>query len=247
VSENDARQPQQPMPHDDGAWEAAARGRESEERYRKLVDLSPDGSAVHQQGRFVYVNAAGARMLGATSAAELLGEPVLRFVHPEWVGRVTGRVRQLSEGEAVPPTVERLMRLDGEPVDVEITAVPITFDGAPAAQVIARDITERRRLEEAHEQRLRLDGALLVARTVAHELNNALSPVMGYAELLADRPAVEGDAVAREYARAIVASAAQAAETVLRLQRISRLEEMDSPLGPDKPILDLERSIAPVA
>jgi nitrogen-specific signal transduction histidine kinase len=159
--------------------------------------------------------------------------------------RAQERLKRLAQGESVPPTVERLVRVDGEPVDVEIAAVPITYDGAPAVQVIARDITERQRLEQAHEDRQRLEGALLVARTVAHELNNALSPVMGYAEMLATHPSVAGDRAAQGYANAILKGAEEVAQIVQRLQRIARLEQVESPLGPDRPILDLERSTAP--
>ena len=91
-------------------------------------------------------------------------------------------------------------------------------------------------------ERARLDGALLVARTAAHQLNNALSPIVGYAELLAMLPSVRNDPTARSYAALIAESATGAAQLVQRLQRIVRLEETPSPLGPDKPLLDLDRS-----
>ena len=91
-------------------------------------------------------------------------------------------------------------------------------------------------------ERARLDGALLVARTAAHQLNNALSPIVGYAELLSMLPGVRDNATARSYAALIGESASAAAELVQRLQRIVRLEETPSPLGPDKPLLDLDRS-----
>jgi len=71
--------------------------RESEERYRRLVELSPAAIAVHSEGKFVYANAAGARLLGAAKAEELIGKPVLDVVHPDYVEFVKRRIRQNQE------------------------------------------------------------------------------------------------------------------------------------------------------
>ena len=101
---------------------------------------------------------------------------------------------------------------------------------AYAAQAVLR-----LRLEEERGERARLDGAMLVARTVAHEINNALSPVVGYAELLGLRPAVAADPKAADFVRQIGEAAADATAKVLRLQRIVRLQEDVSPLGPSHP------------
>ncbi|MDQ3703093.1 MAG: hypothetical protein M3442_19560 [Chloroflexota bacterium] len=106
------------------------------------------------------------------------------------------------------------------------------------------------RREEAGRQQsilaqARLEGALLVVRTVAHEVNNDLAPIAGFAELLALRPAVAHDSTAIAYARQIHVSALAAAATVLRLQRLVRLEEAPSALGGGWSVLDLERSTAP--
>ena len=113
------------------------------------------------------------------------------------------------------------------------------IEQANAELLLARADLEH---QDESAQRARLDGALLVARTAAHQLNNALSPIVGYAELLGMLPAVRRDPTARSYATLIGESASHAAELVHRLQRIVRLEETPSPLGPDKPLLDLDRS-----
>jgi signal transduction histidine kinase len=84
-----------------------------------------------------------------------------------------------------------------------------------------------------------------VARTVAHELNNTLSPVVGYADLLALHPAVRDDPVALGYAHHIAEAAQQAAETIARLQRIVRLEYAPTGDGSLPITLDIERSIRP--
>jgi hypothetical protein len=88
-------------------------------------------------------------------------------------------------------------------------------------------------------EQARLDGAIKTARLVAHELNNQLSLLTGYGELLAD----DGEGETAEFARGIVRGARASAETIARLQRIIRFEEIDG--GADYPMLDLEASTAP--
>jgi len=123
--------------------------RESEERYRRLVELSFDAVAIHREGKLVYINAAGAELLGALSPEELVGKPILDFVHPDYLEMAEVRVRQATEGKVAPLTEEKLVRLDGASVDAEVVEIPITYQGQPAVQVVARDITERKRAEEA--------------------------------------------------------------------------------------------------
>ena len=122
---------------------------ESEERYRRLVELSPEAIAVHSQGKIAYINAAGAKLLGASSPAELIGFPVLNFVHPNYVERARERMRQVEEeNQPIDLAEQKLMRLDGEIIDVEVAGIPATYQGSAAAQIIIRDVTERKRVEQ---------------------------------------------------------------------------------------------------
>jgi PAS domain S-box-containing protein len=133
--------------------------RESQERYRQLVEMSPNGIAVERDGKIVYINPSGARMLGAASAEELLGRTVSDFIHPGYRAAVSGRLQLVTaERGAEHLGEERLQRLDGKPVEVELTALPFLHDGLPAVQMIFRDISEGRQMREAlqaTEQRLR--------------------------------------------------------------------------------------------
>ncbi|MEG4286125.1 EAL domain-containing protein [Microcoleus sp. A006_D1] len=122
---------------------------ESEERYRRLVELSPEAIAVHSQGKIAYINAAGAKLLGASSPAALIGFPVLNFVHPNYVETTRERIRQVEEeNQPIELAEERLMRLDGQIIDVEVVGIPATYQGSAAAQIIIRDVTERKRVEK---------------------------------------------------------------------------------------------------
>ena len=133
--------------------------RASEARYRALVESSPDGVAIHQDGRCVFINPTGARLLGAQKPEELLGKPVLEYVHPDYRDIARERIqRSFTEWQPAPPLEEKLLRLDGTVIEAEVTAVPIMYEGRPAMQVVFRDVSERKRMEEelkASEERYR--------------------------------------------------------------------------------------------
>jgi PAS domain S-box-containing protein len=127
---------------------AEKRIQETEEQYRRLVELSPDGIAVHQDGRIMMVNPAGASTLGYSEPAEMIGRPVLDFVHPDDRPRVMERIaRVMEQGKPGELTEERFVRKDGSLVPVEVVNAPFYWQGRPAVQVVVRDITVRRRAE----------------------------------------------------------------------------------------------------
>ncbi|OFW34287.1 MAG: hypothetical protein A2074_05585, partial [Candidatus Aquicultor primus] len=118
--------------------------RDSEERYRRLVELSPVAIAVHSGGKIVYANAAAAKLLGTSEPSELIDRPILSLVHPEDHALVKERVSLMMQGNEVDLTEERFVRLDGEIIDVEVAASPIVYNGKQAIQVAVRDVTEPR-------------------------------------------------------------------------------------------------------
>jgi diguanylate cyclase (GGDEF)-like protein/PAS domain S-box-containing protein len=126
---------------------------ESEARFRNLVELSPDAIAVHSEGVMLYINPAGAQLLGAEHPEEILGKPLMSLIHPAYRDSVRERVDRIqAEGVEAEPLEEKFLRLDGGSVDVEVAGLPITYGGRPAVQFLARDITERKRAEEAFRQ-----------------------------------------------------------------------------------------------
>jgi diguanylate cyclase (GGDEF)-like protein/PAS domain S-box-containing protein len=122
--------------------------RDSEERYRQLVELSPDAIVVHSEGELVFVNSAALRLFGARFPQDLLGRRVMDLVHPESEHIVRERERRLSENRSPVPLLEqKIVRLDGSPVDVEVAAMPLMYHERPAVQLVIRDITERKHAE----------------------------------------------------------------------------------------------------
>jgi PAS domain S-box-containing protein len=123
---------------------------ESEERYRRLIEASPDAVVVYSDYRIVFANEAAARLVGASGANELLGQAILNTVHPDYREIVQARANAgLEQGISAPPEEVKFVRLDGTVIDVEITAIAITFQGRPAVLGVARNVTERRRTENA--------------------------------------------------------------------------------------------------
>ena len=124
--------------------------RESEERYRKLVAVLPDGVAVHVGGQIVYVNPAGVQLFGAGSDKELIGRNALEMVHPEHREISRRRLEKIArEGTHAPLGEFKLLRVDGTEFDGEVTTVPFLYHGRPAMLTVGRDVSERKRAEEA--------------------------------------------------------------------------------------------------
>ncbi|MBN1396431.1 MAG: PAS domain S-box protein, partial [Bacteroidetes bacterium] len=158
---------------------------ESEERYRRLVEYLPDAIAVHCEGKIVFANPAGLKLIGATDESQLIGLPVMSMIHPDYVETVKQRILTgLKERKALPPMEEKFIRLDGTVIDVETTSIPTFFKGKPAIQVVMRDITEQKKLQYQFFQSQKIQSIGTLAGGIAHDFNNILAIILGYASTL---------------------------------------------------------------
>jgi len=122
---------------------------ESRDRYRQLFEASPDAIIVHQDGIIRFVNPGAIGMFGARDAAALIGRPVGEFLPAAERAEVEAETGRPSQPEQWAPwTEQRLVRLDGRPVEVEVGGVRINMYGQGAVQTIVRDISERTRAEQ---------------------------------------------------------------------------------------------------
>lgn len=120
--------------------------KESELRYDALVERLPIGIVVHNHGKLVYANAQAHEILGAEPPS-LVNTHVLNYIHPDYRDNIVGKLKEVA---AVTPTKmveQKFLRVDGKVIDVETSAFPFMFKGAPSIQVIFRDITERKQAE----------------------------------------------------------------------------------------------------
>jgi diguanylate cyclase (GGDEF)-like protein/PAS domain S-box-containing protein len=172
--------------------------RESEQRFRTLIEWSPNAIGVHRDGIMLYVNPAAIALFGASCAGQLVGQPVLDRVHPDFHAIVRSRLKQyLDSGAAAPVLEEKFLKLDGTVIDVEVQGTPIVYDGAPAIRVAMRDISARKQSEEA--QRIAAtafeaqQGMVITdAQQVILRVNKAFTEITGYSaeEALGSTPAL---------------------------------------------------------
>lgn len=129
--------------------------RDSEERFRSVVESAPDAIFVQTDFRFAYANRACQEMLGAATADDLIGREVLDITHPEFREAIAERMRLLNEERAPVARIQyRVVRLDGSAVPVEVGAVPFTYGGRNGALVFMHDITQRREAEARMAEQL---------------------------------------------------------------------------------------------
>jgi len=152
---------------------------QSEERYRNLVELSTNAIYITIDDRLVFSNRAGVKLLGASDPGEVLGRSFLDFIHPECHDAERERVRAVTQEGATVSVEERYVTLDGSVADVDVATIPFTFQDEPALLVLARDITERKKLEEELEKNTRFESIGLLAGGIAHDFNNLLAAILG--------------------------------------------------------------------
>jgi PAS domain S-box-containing protein len=123
--------------------------RRSEERYRSLVEISPDAVYVHRGFELVFMNAAGANMFGADNPDQFIGENLNRFIDPADHQLAKSRYESLLQGVPQLPQEFLMRRVDGSPFHVRTAMAPITWRGDSAVMIVANDITEYRAIESA--------------------------------------------------------------------------------------------------
>jgi PAS domain S-box-containing protein len=163
-------------------------------RYFNLVEHAADGIAIIQDGVFKFVNSALVRMSGYDED-ELIGMPFTRFIAPEYQEPVASKHREQLAGKGVSFIYEaKVITKYGAVRDIEINAALTEYEGRVADEAIIRDITERKRREidrKELEWKTQLASRLAtvgeMASGVAHEMNNLLTVISGYADLLLER------------------------------------------------------------
>ncbi|MEO7218562.1 MAG: EAL domain-containing protein [Gemmatimonadaceae bacterium] len=157
--------------------------RTSEERYRQLVEHSPEAIIVHRDGRLLYINKTGAAILGGDDADTFIGRPLIAFVHPECRDQLTQAAIARGHGEFASKPVEyRVLTGDRGVADVEALSVAVEHNGSPAVQTVLRDVTARKAAESAlrdREARLHLVMHQIPAVLWATDPNGRFTSALG--------------------------------------------------------------------
>jgi PAS domain S-box-containing protein len=195
--------------------------RESEERFRKVVQGAPDGVAILRQGAIVYLNERAGRMLGLATPEEGYGRRITEFMDDDEARTAERRIRKLVESGKPPnePHEYRSRSIDGRELTVEISSIPIELDGERAVLAFARDVTERKAIQARLAQAERLSALGVLSAGVAHEINNPLAYVVLNLEFMERELSRQGGTATPESMLERVRQARHGAERVATIVR----------------------------
>ncbi len=158
--------------------------RESEERYRRLVESCPEAMFIMASGTIVFANPAAVSLLGVRTPVELVGKNLLDFVDQNFRELVDEHLRQALDGLDGPLLEQKMIRTDGTPALVEAIARRIQYHGEAAVQVLCRDVSTRKHLEQQLLSAQKMEAIARLAGGVANDFNNLLTVITGYSGLI---------------------------------------------------------------
>jgi len=195
--------------------------KDSEEKFRRLVETSLDGIVLHRDMNLLYVNRACLKMFNYQDPGQMLGRSLLQFLDPQYRQAATRWLGQLARGATKPRVFEmKGVQKDGRKFDLEGISIPTTYEGQPAIQTHIRDITHKKHLEEQLSRTEKLAALGQLAAGVAHEINNPLGGILVYSYLLLED--LEPSRPERAQVEKIVREATRCKEIVQGLLEFSR-------------------------
>ena len=164
----------------------------SEEKYRVLAEQSTDGIFLAVGYKVVYANSSLLEILGVGSFDELKKKNLFDFLHPEDAEKIKDDVRKALKGDFSKKRYEvRARRMDGKEIFLDLSMAKVMYEGKPHALGVVRDITERKRMEEAlkeSEEKYRIlveqshDAIYIYHGNKFLFVNNRVAEITGYSK-----------------------------------------------------------------
>lgn len=201
---------------------------ESEEKYRSIVEHSPDAILVHTRERILFANPSTLKLFGADSFEQIRDIDLLSLVEENHREPARETINKVYETRAAQGYFEsKFLNLKKETIDVEVIGIPITYMGKPAIQTIARDITLRKKMEnelikakEKAEESDHLKTAFL--HNISHEIRTPMNAIVGFSALMSEPDLTPENQ--QSYLKVIIESSDQLLAIVNDIIEISNIE-----------------------
>jgi PAS domain S-box-containing protein len=217
--------------------------KESEEKFRGLVEGSASAIWIHDGKKFLYANPAALDMTGYTFE-ELSRLEVMEIIHPDFREFVMKRAMERLGDRQVPKHYEyQILKKSGEAIWIDFSGTKINYQGRPAIIASAYDITEKKKLEEQLVQAQKMEGIGRLAGGIAHDYNNMIGVILGYSQLMMKK--LSKDSPVYRYAELIDSVSRRGADLTRQLLAFAR-REIVSPkaINPNEAIAALQKMLA---
>jgi PAS domain S-box-containing protein len=165
--------------------------RDSDEKTRLLVEQSPVGIAIFQDGNYCYANPELLTIFGCESENQVIGQPIIQFVAPGHQRLFIERCKRHLEGKSGRPSYQvEGIRRNGALFDMVLWPRKIDHGGQPAILAFVMDVTETKNLRNQLLRAQKMEAIGTLAGGIAHDFNNLLQVIVGYSELIVMNPAL---------------------------------------------------------
>ncbi len=158
--------------------------RESEEHFRQIVELFPVAILGHSEEEIVFANTAAANLIHVENPQCLVKETLTDYLHPNDKDIFLEQIKEIKEKRAKQKTLStKIISTIGMMVDVELILTPFISQGKLTVQIVAYDLTKRKKMDEEIFKANKLEAIGMLAGGIAHDFNNFLATLLGNVSL----------------------------------------------------------------